>query len=134
MRYRKGYKYQLAEDYEVYTSLYVPVFKEFDGPVQIYPGGLMRLDKGYAWDGPSGPAVDTPTFMRASLGHDGLYQLMRHGILPQSYRKEVDRLMSAHCLEDGMNRFRAWYAYTGVRVGAGPAASPDAIRKIYTAP
>ena len=35
--------------------------------------GLLIIRPGYAWDGPSGPTFDTPSFMRGSLIHDVLY-------------------------------------------------------------
>ena len=46
-----------------------------------------------AGDGPSGPAIDTKNFMRASLVHDALYQLMRLGTLDKSRRQYADRLL-----------------------------------------
>jgi hypothetical protein len=83
------------------------------------------LKKSCAWDGPSGPTIDTKGFMRGSLVHDGLYQLMRDGLLDhEEYRKDADLLLKAICLEDGMSRFRAWYVYHGVRLFAGSAATP----------
>ena len=36
-------------------------------------GKSICFDRGYAWDGPSGPTIDTPDAMPASLVHDGLY-------------------------------------------------------------
>jgi len=46
--------------------------------------GQFEFSKGYAWDGPSGSTVDTLNFMRGSLVHDALYQLIRmEKILPQ---------------------------------------------------
>ena len=40
--------------------------------------GHLIIKRSYAWDGPSGPTIDTKNFMRGSLVHDALYQLMRH--------------------------------------------------------
>ena len=71
------------------------------------------------------PAIDTKTFMRASLVHDALCQLMRAELLPQSVREDADKVMRKICLEDGMARFRAWYAYKVVRVAGKWAAKPD---------
>ncbi|MDA8018651.1 MAG: hypothetical protein MPN21_14515 [Thermoanaerobaculia bacterium] len=39
----------------------------------------IHIEAGYAWNGATG-AIDTPSFRRASLIHDGLYQLMREGV------------------------------------------------------
>jgi hypothetical protein len=63
-----------------------------------------RISKGYAWDGPSGPTIDTGNFMRGSLIHDALYQLMRTGNLPTSFRERADLLLRKTCIDDGMRR------------------------------
>ena len=83
-----------------------------------------QAEKGYAWDGPSGPAIDTKNFMRGSLVHDACYQLMREGLLPQDKRKPSDVLLWLICLDDGMSRTRADYVYHAVRTFAGRSARP----------
>ena len=98
------------------------------------PGGLLVIEAGYAWDGPSGPAIDTPDFMGASLIHDVLYQMIRLGELPESWRKFADEIMWLLCRGAGMSRVRAWWCYYGVREGAGFAARPSAEPKERTAP
>lgn len=77
--------------------------------------GILLIKQGYAWDGPSGPTWDTPNFMRGSLIHDALYQLMRDGHISRKHRKYADRILREVCLEDGMSRFRARYVYYAVR-------------------
>ena len=96
--------------------------------------GALTIRDGYAWDGPSGPTIDTPTFMRASLVHDALYQLMRSGLLPGRWRRVADEEMRRICREDCMSRFRAWYVYRAVRRAAGPAADPQNQKKVKWAP
>jgi hypothetical protein len=86
--------------------------------------GWLVVKKGYAWDGASGPAVDTSTFMRASCIHDALYQLMREGIIPRSNRKKADKIMRQIGRQDGMSKPRAWWVYAAVRLGAGASAKP----------
>ena len=133
IRYRKGYKYQLAEDYYVETGILpgTPIRTEF---IDVDIGGEMTIRSGYAWDGPSGPTVDTKNFMRGSLVHDAFYQLMRMGLLPQSYREDVDKLLRDHVREDGMWGFRRWYVYRSVHRFAAKAAKTGSVKKIYTAP
>jgi len=63
----------------------------------------------YAWDGASGPTIDSPSTMRASLVHDALYQLIRLGALPRSAKGAADQLLHDLLIEDGMSRVRAWY-------------------------
>jgi len=76
----------------------------------------LWVDKRYAWDGPSGPTIDTENFMRGSLVHDALYQLIKEGYLDKKvWRLYADKILRKICLEDGMSKFRAWYVYHSVR-------------------
>jgi len=131
--YREGYKYQLAYDYEVETGINLldDINTEY---ISLSKGGLLKIKEGYAWDGPSGPTIDTPNFMRGSLVHDALYQLLRNRLLPQSYRKRADNLLHQVCLEDGMSKIRAYYVWKSVNLFAKNAASPTEIKKIIWAP
>lgn len=91
---------------------------------ELTPDGHLRVYAGYAWDGPSGPTLDTETWMRPSLVHDVLYQLLRLGRLPQVMRLEADITMLGEQLRCGMNSFRAYYSYLGVRWFAAKHAGP----------
>ena len=42
---------------------------------------LLTVRAGYAWDGTTGPSVDTRSMMIPSLAHDALYQLIAEGLL-----------------------------------------------------
>jgi len=95
------------------------------GIVQISRNGRLKIKTGYAWDGPSGPTLDTKNFMRGTLIHDALYQLMREGYIAQHQRKRADEILWEVCREDGMSRARAWWVYQGVRAGGASAARPD---------
>ena len=127
LRRLRPYKYQLMREYEIVIALdkdvKTPVFTDF---IRLQrrgkDDGWLSIDRGYAWDGPSGPTVDTRSFMRGSLVHDALYQLMRQVYLPLACRKYADDLLRQICLEDGMNRFRAWYVWKNVRLFGGAAA------------
>lgn len=134
--YKKGYKYQLREAYKVS----IPIHPESDiaSPsdfITLTTSGVLTISKNYAWDGPSGPTVDTRNFMRSSLVHDALYQLMRETLLEHDvYRQAADRLLQQMCKEDGMSSIRAWWVYAGVRVGGDPAADPANSKPITKAP
>ena len=133
MKYKRGYKYQLAETFKVTIPITGETIKQ--GFIRLTTTGILTLDKGYAWDGPSGPAIDTKNFMRGSLVHDALYQLMRMGRLKaKSHRNIADRLLQTHCLEDGMWRVRAWWVYRFVVMFAAPAANPKYLKETLTAP
>lgn len=133
IRYKAGYKYQLAEDYTLKTSIRPERFilTQF---IRLDTDGTLHILAGYAWDGPSGPTIDSKNFMRGSLVHDALYQLMREGHLdPGRWRKPADELLVAICKEDGMWGIRRWWVYAGVRLGAAPATQPR-LDEVLSAP
>ena len=133
IRYCEGYKYQLEQTYACRIAIRPMVVIETDW-LKLDETGVLTIRKGYAWDGPSGPAFDTPSFMRASLVHDALYQLMRMGLLDVDMREPADEQMRVICIEDGMLRIRAWWCHRGVRLGAGPAADPANSTPVRCAP
>lgn len=144
--YKSGYKYQLQTPYQ--HSLpgvfkHMPVNQEFfeigHRPGRVIDGrdapgkAWLTIQPGYAWDGPSGPTVDTPDFMRGSLVHDVFYQMLRDGLLPAQIevkgittdlREFADYELWRICREDGMGRVRAWYVHQAVR-RFGPRAIVD---------
>lgn len=132
--YNSGYKYQLKEAYALATSIRPGNAIELDY-LGLGLDGTLTIRKGYAWDGPSGPTIDTLDFMRGSLVHDALYQLMREGHLDRtSFREVADRLLQAICIEDGMPKFRAWVVYQAVHRFGNPASDPANDRPVIRAP
>lgn len=112
--YTKGYEYQLEKPLEILTGVF-PVKAGGNDFVYLEQNGLLTINKGYAWDGPSGPAIHTTNFLRGSLVHDALYQLIRLGVLDERVHRDVcDRLLQTLVLEDGMNKIRAWWVYSAV--------------------
>ncbi len=127
IRYRRidQYKYQLMEKYVHETRWKLDRAVATRGRwVTLSKTGRLTMKRGYAWDGPSGPTIDTPNFMRGSLVHDACYQLIREGLLPARRRKSTDVLLWLICLDDGMSRARADYVYHAVRVFGAAAARP----------
>ena len=133
MKYRKGYKYQLAEDECFQTEIFpeVDIKTQF---IELYTDGKLIVRSGYAWDGASGPTIDTKNAMRGPLGHDALYQLMRHGLLGRDCRPLADDLMYKCLLEDGMFSWRAYMWRREVGILADFAADPKNKKKVYEAP
>lgn len=132
IQYKCGYKYQLAADY------HHPYMKALDGMSITtrwftVDGGRLILRAGYAWDGPSGPTIDTESFMRGSAVHDAFYQLMRMTLLSPDLRDVGDRELQRICIEDGMTRIRAWWVYVGVSKFGGPNVRASNRRPIYLA-
>lgn len=131
MKYRhlKGYEYEMLDTVVVDTGIVGEPIVHAESIDYVYMSlwdtGRLFISKDYAWDGPSGPTVHTKTFMRGSLVHDALYQLMREGKLDRKYRKRADQLLREICLEDGMNKFRAWYVYQAVRIFGDKNSKPS---------
>ena len=134
IRYRSGYKYQLVEQYSVQVSVRPDSDIKTDYIDFDLSGGLI-IKRGYAWDGPSGPTIDTANFMRGSLVHDALYQLMRNDRLSKDrWRNETDLELRRMCRQDGMSRLRAWWVYRGLKHFGDPAASPEQRKPVKMAP
>jgi hypothetical protein len=132
--YKGGYKYQLHENYQVSVGIR-PDHDITSDYISLDRNGLLVLKKGYAWDGPSGPTVDTDNFIRGSLVHDALYQLMRMNHLSTGdHRKSADEELKRLCLEDGMSSIRAWWVYESVRQFGGRAASSNNTKPVLAAP
>lgn len=135
IEYTGGYKYQLSKNFNVYIPIHPVTLLKSGHWIRLHANGLLKVRHGYAWDGPSGWTIDTKTFMRGSLIHDSLYQLMREGQLDRRrYREQVDMLLRENCLEDGMSSFRAWYVYKAVRVGGRKSSSAAGIKPALYAP
>ncbi len=132
--YRSGYKYQLANDYFLASG--IKPKRDIDTPfVKLALDGTLHIAEGYAWDGPSGPVVDTDRNMRASLVHDALYQLIRlRKLTKKDHKDPADRLFQKICVKDGVPRPIAKAYYLGLKLGGNPAVDPKNERKVHTAP
>lgn len=130
--YRRGYRYQLEEPYLHQTRIAEEVNAQ--PYLSINSTGVLLIGRGYAWDGPSGPAFDTRNFMRGSLVHDAIYQLIRLGWIGRDWRLYADQLLREICREDGMSAIRAWWVYRSLRIFGDSAAMPSAERPIERAP
>lgn len=112
--YTEGYRFRLYAD----SVLLLP--EEFEGYSFSAPWGklenrLLTQYEGYAWDGASGPTIDGKCSIRGSLGHDGIYQAIREGLLPRSLKDAGDKFLYEQCVEDLMPRWRAWLWRRGVK-------------------
>ena len=85
--------------------------------------GALYITRGYEWDGPSGPAIDTDNFMDGSLVHDVLYQMLREGWFGDGFwerakwRLRADNEMFKQCKKDKMTLPRRCWTWLGVRLG-----------------
>ena len=134
IRYRSEYKYQLSSSYKIDIPILptADIVTEF---IDLDTSGRLTVKSGYAWDGPSGPVIDTPENMRASLVHDALYQLMRNDKLKsRTHRRTADELFRDICKSDGVSSRKANIWYKALRRFGKPSASPANKKKIYRAP
>ena len=133
IKYREGYKYQLAESLEIQTP--VTGEKAVDDFFELRPDGMLLVRAGYAWDGASGPTFDTPASMAPSLVHDVFCQLMRDGRVGfEKWQDTVNEFFREMCIAAGMWEWRASLWHRGVEFG--DAGNPDQGpgRKILEAP
>jgi hypothetical protein len=132
--FRSGYKYQLASDYTLKIDIKpdIDIVTKF---IKLDTQGRLTVFNGYAWDGPSGPVIDTRENMRASLVHDALYQLMRLRLLSAKRDKNrADKLFKTLCIRDGVSHPVAEAYYLGLKIGGEPATDPKNQKKVYRAP
>lgn len=138
IKYRKR---KSLHKYVLHTHVRVEIPEFDDLPWAYIPdyaalgGGVLDILPGYAWDGPSGPTVDSKNAMPPSLVHDVFYQMFREGRLSaKKYRKRVDQLYRKHCIACGMSKFRAGYQYAALRAFGGFAAKRNPKPVVYDAP
>lgn len=134
IKYRKGYKYVLAENMSAKTLVQIQRNSDVRHPfARLCADGTLHVSAGYAWDGASGPTIDTESSMIASLIHDVLYQMIRDGSLPYHHKEEADRTFYEQCLKSGMNSFRAWVYYKALQKFGHWGTSRRATRQVYHA-
>jgi len=123
---RRNWKYLVHEDERYETGIEIPckIATEY---LMMGPDGLLLIHKGYAWDGASGPTIDTKNTMLGSLVHDALYQLMREGYLDIEHRKRADELLRDIMISKGMAKFRARIWYRAVRKAARKSARSNVL-------
>jgi hypothetical protein len=149
LEWTEGYKYRTAKTYWMFVNIFP--FEEIQlGRITLTVEGLLIIDRGYSWDGPSGITIDTKSFMPGSIIHDAGYELLRcpaklldrkcdivrdgvtiHSAAHDQVREEFDRLLKELCLADGMWEFRAGYVYKAVRLGGESSAEKP--RKVFKA-
>ena len=131
MKYRKGFKYQLHTDYKCQTDIRPDYDINLDF-ISLSKSGVLKIRKGYAWDGTSGPVIDRKTNMIASLKHDALYELMRQSVLPYHFWEMADREFAKTLREHGAWEITIKIDLLGLKLANGAAAHPMNIRKVYS--
>lgn len=111
--YECGYKYQVKKDFEIQTPFFGFEVNHFF--FILFKDGRLLIKRGYAWDGASGPAIDTEDNMISSLVHDCLSQI-RQELLKDLDQKKIDKFFTVINWWAKMFWFRRKYYYWGVRL------------------
>ncbi len=121
------YKYRVAEDYTINLERWgINPSIDILGPgISLKVGGDFTLHKGWLSDGPSGPTIDHPSFMRGALLHDGGYELIRLGLIDPSWRERFDHMLKGICVESGMCEEEAETVFLAVRAFGGSCIHRD---------
>lgn len=129
MKYKKGFKYQLAETEVTVTPIKPPENIETKF-ICLSTNGVLTITAGYAWDGPSGPTIDTENSMTPSLNHDAFAQLMRMKLLHRRLRLLSNIFFYNQCLKRKMIKIRAWFWKKNLDKFGGPSTNPKNLKKV----
>ena len=116
-----GGVYEITSAFQIKTEVY-PSRAASTPHASIQTSGELLILPGFEWDGPSGPAIDTASFMKASCVHDCLYGMIANHDIGQDkkerkyLRKAADYEMRKIAKADGMSAWRCWYTWAGVRL------------------
>ena len=130
--YCEGYKYQARCDMIYFTGI-CPREDIVTDLIVLRADGWMWVGKYFAWDGASGPAIDTASNMRGSHAHDALAALMRMGKLPMVFRYQANDVIRRLMIDDGAFRIRA-DLYRAVLNQTSYWADPKNQKALFAAP
>ena len=116
MKYSKyKYKFKVEENFSIELPFKIP---DFEHEYASSKDGILSVKRGYAWDGASGPIINTRDTLVASLVHDVLYQAMRLNLIKSS--KENRQIADKNFFEilkmNGVNSVRRKVWYLAVRL------------------
>ncbi len=137
VEYRRmpAYKYQTVKQLVFETGICPTA--EIDHPYfTLTCDGTLTVHAGYAWDGASGPAIDTKSFLRGSLAHDVFYQMHQLRLpIPLDWKDRADNLLARLVCEDGMSKLRCWWVHKSVGIfGRGLPRDLNQFDEILIAP
>ena len=109
------YKFKVEENFSIELPFKIP---DFVHPYASLKDGILSVKRGYAWDGASGPIINTRDTLVASLVHDVLYQAMRLNLIKSSKdnRKIADKNFFEILKMNGVNSIRRKVWYFAVRL------------------
>ena len=109
------YKFKVEENFSIELPFKIP---DFVHPYASLKDGILSVKRGYAWDGASGPIINTRDTLVASLVHAVLYQAMRLNLIKSSKenRKIADKNFFEILKMNGVNSIRRKVWYLAVRL------------------
>ena len=109
------YKFKVEENFSIELPFKIP---DFEHEYASSKDGILSVKRGYAWDGASGPIINTRDTLVASLVHDVLYQAMRLNLIKSSKenRKIADKNFFEILKMHGVNSIRRKVWYFAVRL------------------
>ena len=109
------YKFKVEENFSIELPFKIPDFVHSYASLK---DGILSVKRGYAWDGASGPIINTRDTLVASLVHDVLYQAMRLNLIKSSKenRKIADKNFFEILKMNGVNSIRRKVWYLAVRL------------------
>jgi len=110
----QDWKYRVLKRFTYQTDI-KPVEKIQSSFSSLDTDGVITVEKGFCWDGPSG-GVDTKNSMLASLLHDIGCNYRAEGFLEDDEIEQFDDLFYKVCIECGMSEFRAGYMYKAISI------------------
>ena len=116
MKYTKyKYKFKVEENFSIELPFKMP---DFEHQYASLKDGILSVKRGYAWDGASGPIINTRDTLVASLVHDVLYQAMRLNLIKSNSenKKTADKNFFEILKTHGVNSIRRKVWYFAVRL------------------
>lgn len=105
--------YVLQKNYTFYGTPHHDHMIELPN-MKLNMDGDLTLRRRFRWDLGSGPAIDTPSMITASLYHDAICRLWNGGLVTYKDRRKADKYFRKLLIKFGAGRFRAWYCYLAV--------------------
>jgi len=128
VKYKHGFRFYLAEDFslkidDLPDENVLPLYKI------AMSKGMLTISKGYMWD----RGFRGKEFIRGTLVHEALYQLIRLGYLPYEWRKKSNEIYYSLLVDDGAPKLFAWLLKKCADL-FGNVASNGKSRKVLFAP
>jgi len=122
---RKNRWGRLLEPVELYTDIkgHTAELRTIDAQADLHDDGRLYIYAGTEWDFGSGPAVNTPEMVRASLVHDIFCHMTNYRLVPWEVRWQGDRLFRQHIKKYApkrrwFNPMRYWHVPRWVAVAS----------------